>query len=174
MRNGFIFSLFGVILIIGALVFLPACSSTSTADSPEGKKAPAFSAKNLDGTAFSSADAKGKTLVINFWSTTCPPCVEELPSFQQFQNSLVTNPNVVLLMIDLNDDLATLQNFIQSKKYTFSVLLDTNYMVAQAFAIRYTPTTIVIDRDNIIQLFKIGAFANYNDLQKQLNPYLTR
>jgi peroxiredoxin len=172
MRRGFIFNLFGILLLMAALVFLPACTSTSTDDSSVGKKAPAFSAKNLDGTSFSSADAKGKIMILNFWSTTCPPCVAELPSFQQFQNSLVTNPNVVLLMIDLNDDLSTLQDFIKNKKYTFNVLLDTNYMVAQAFAIRYTPTTIVIDRDNIIQLFKIGAFANYNDLQKQLNPFL--
>jgi cytochrome c biogenesis protein CcmG, thiol:disulfide interchange protein DsbE len=174
MRRGFIFNLFGILLLMAVLVFFPACTRTSTEDSPVGKKAPAFSVRNLDGTSFSSADAKGKTMVINFWSTTCPPCVDELPSFQQFQNSLVTNPNVILLMMDVNDDLSTLQNFIKSKKYTFKVLMDTNYMVAQVFSIRYTPTTIVIDRDNIIQLFKIGAFANYSDLQKQLNPYLPR
>jgi len=161
-----------LLLLTAGLLLLPACSNTATDDPLIGKPAPLFQAKALDGSTFSLGDAAGKTIIINFWSTTCPPCVEEMPSFQQLQNKLVTRSDSVLLMIDLNDDLTTVQNFVQKNKYTFRVFLDSGYTSAQLYNIRYTPTTVLIDRQGIARIYKIGAFANFADIEKQTSPYL--
>ena len=152
-------------------MLLPACSGTTLADPMIGQPASDVRIKTLDGSVFSLADARNKTILINFWSTTCPPCVEELPIFQRLQDNLSTRSDVDLLMIDLNDDLATLQNFVQSKKYTFRVLIDSSFASAQSFNVRYTPTTILIDRQGIVRVYKVGAFTNLAELQMLTSAY---
>ena len=64
---------------------------TTTSDAPRTSNtlinypAPAFELRNLDGQPVSLSDYEGKTLFLNFWQTTCAPCIEELPDFADFQ-----------------------------------------------------------------------------------------
>src|SRR5438093_5898719 len=47
-----------------------------------GDHLPTFSIVTIDGREINSADLAGKVVVLNFWSTWCPPCVEELPRLE--------------------------------------------------------------------------------------------
>src|ERR687893_223477 len=54
------------------------------AASPESKSAaPAFSLTSMDGKKFELASLRGKVVVINFWFTGCPPCIEEMPKLNE-------------------------------------------------------------------------------------------
>lgn len=57
-----------------------------TAESVIGTQRPEFSLSDLDGQERSVSEWDGKLLVINFWATWCPPCLEEIPVFIQLQN----------------------------------------------------------------------------------------
>ena len=76
------------VLTIGAVVTVPLVALLAAgfgrdpklrSNALEGREAPKFSLKTIDGEPFSLADAKGKPVVVNFWSTWCQPCKIEHP-----------------------------------------------------------------------------------------------
>src|ERR1700750_2751442 len=61
-----------------------------------GDKAPSFSIKADNGRTVTARDFGGKLLILNFWATWCPPCVQEVPSLNQLQRQLGPKGLVVL------------------------------------------------------------------------------
>src|ERR1700758_5024769 len=61
-----------------------------------GDKAPEFSIKADNGQTITARDFGGKLLILNFWATWCPPCVDEVPSLNQLQAALKSQGVVVL------------------------------------------------------------------------------
>ena len=171
MKPGYFVKLVIAVILVLGIVILPACTPTQS-NSMIGNPGPFFQLKGSDGSYLSSQSLSGKTILINFWSTTCPPCVEEMPYFQKLQDSWSRRNDAMLVMIDLNDDLPTAQNFIQKNQYTFQFFLDSGYITAQIFDIRFTPTSVLIDRQGIVRLYKVGEFANFADIEKQIAPFL--
>jgi len=68
---------------------------------------------------------KNVLLVVNFWSTTCAPCVKELPDFMKVNEKLKDNPKFKMLLISLDriKDQEKVIQFIKNKKLTAEVLL---------------------------------------------------
>lgn len=64
-------------------------------------------------------------LVVNFWSTTCAPCVKELPYFENVNKKYGENPNFKMLLISLDrpKDIEKIKQFLSSKNITSEVLL---------------------------------------------------
>ena len=158
------------ILAVGVIT-LAGCSGSSQSlyiDSP----APDFKLNDVNWQPVSLSSFQGKTVLINFWATTCPPCVEEMPYLQAIHNNESAKGNLVLLMIDAGEDKTTVKNFIQSNKYTFPVLIDSQYEVAGKYNIQYTPTTILIDKQGKIKFNIVGAFKDQAAIEKQLAGFL--
>jgi len=68
---------------------------------------------------------KDKFLVVNFWATTCAPCVKELPHFIEVNNEFSKDPNFKMLLVslDMAKDKQKVINFIKSKNLTAEVLI---------------------------------------------------
>mgnify|MGYP003574909295 CR=1 FL=1 len=68
---------------------------------------------------------KDKTLVVNFWSTTCAPCVKELPDFMEVNEKHKNNPKFKMLLVSLDraKDKERVLNFIKNKNLTAEVVL---------------------------------------------------
>jgi peroxiredoxin len=163
--------LLNIIFLLGILVHA-SCSSN------EGEKAllidnpaPDFRLANLSGQKVSLGDFHGKTLVINFWATTCGPCVNEMPVLEEFSNSL-SGTEVVFLSINIGEDISTVKDFIQSNHYTFPVLLDSQYEVAGKYNVRYIPNSYFIDKEGLVKVNLVGPFKNKLAIEKQLASFL--
>lgn len=70
-------------------------------------------------------EEKGKILVVNFWATTCAPCVKELPHFMEINNKYKGNANFKMILVSLDRlvDKERVLKFIKNKDLTAEVLL---------------------------------------------------
>lgn len=128
---------------------------------PQG---PAMIVQNSDGKVIDLQQQKGKVVFINFWATWCPPCLAELPSINGFYQKTKSNPNIVFLSVDVDNDLTKSALFLQKKGYLFPVYGGTLNTLPRQFFSGSIPTTLVIDKKGFIVFNHIGH-ANYDDDQ---------
>ena len=123
----------------------------------EGKPAPLFTLPTLDGSrTVSLADLRGKIVLLNFWASWCPPCVEETPDLAAAYTALA-DPDVVFIGIGLQDTNANLRKFADENNIPYLVVEDPDGKVGDAYGIRGMPTTIYIDRDGVVRSIVNGA-----------------
>lgn len=119
-----------------------------------GDPAPGFAGlTGLPSGTISLADYHGRVLVLNFWATWCPPCIEEAPSFERFAEK-VKPLGVAVLGVSEDTDRKALERFVAEQHLTFPIALDPSPM--QLFPERTVPTrygtlqlpeTYILDRD---------------------------
>ncbi|MBP2662452.1 MAG: Redoxin domain protein [Firmicutes bacterium] len=119
-----------------------------------GKNMPQFTLTAIDGNSITVAPT-GKVTVINFWATWCPPCRGEMPELNEYY--LQNSDKVAFYTVNLGESEQKAANFIQRNNYSLPVLLDLNNDVARQFSIQYIPTTLVMDKEGIIQFRTSGA-----------------
>src|SRR5260221_10361833 len=83
-----------------------------------GDSAPDFSITADNGRTITTSNFGGKLLVLNFWATRCPPCIEELPSLNAFHRQFA-NSGVVVLFFSANNDEKLYLDFIAHARYSF-------------------------------------------------------
>jgi thiol-disulfide isomerase/thioredoxin len=118
------------------------------------KSLPPFTLKDVEGKSLSSADLKGKIVVINAWATWCVPCVKELPEFQELHKKYLGDKDVAILTINDGEDSAVVKKFMIDKKFDFAVLLDEKYL--RSINDDILPTTWFIDRTGKISFTQLG------------------
>ena len=128
--------------------------------------APDFRLTDLDGKVVMLSDFRGKTVVLNFWASWCPPCREEMPEFQELwdeRGSEGSDDLVVLAVNFLRDDtVGAATSFIEGNDFTFPVIFDTTRGdVATRYGVRGLPATFFIDRNGIVRTTALGpVFGN--------------
>lgn len=118
----------------------------------------------LDGETFSLTDIEGKTAIVSFWATWCPPCLEEMPLLQEYA---VSHPEIPIIAITDSDDGQTMediQKFITEHQLTDLIFgLDAPRLLFNAFNVVNLPMTFVLDHEGIVRFRQIGA-VNEEDL----------
>ena len=87
--------------------------------------APALRLPQLDGSTLDLASLKGKVVLVNFWATWCPPCVEEIPSLQRLYQAR-KDRGLEILAVEVGDPREQVAAFLADKPVRFPVLLDTD------------------------------------------------
>jgi len=136
-----------------------------------GNLAPDFQLQNLNGQAVSLNNLRGKSVLINFWATWCPPCRGEMPYIQEIYEEW-SDKELVLLAINIGESSSKAREFMQNHNLSFTVLLDTKQAIAQKYNITGIPTTFFIDKDGIIQGKVIGAFQNKTQIEDGLTKIM--
>ena len=142
-----------------------------------GIPAPDFTIQDTDHTV-SLHELRGKIVVLNFWASWCPPCVEELPSLVQMENK-VKDRGVIVLGISVDDDRADYHKFLKDHGVDFLAVREggtkTDTGVLSATANKYgtykIPETYIIDRQGTIRRKFIGPV---DWRQPEIIEYLTR
>lgn len=109
-----------------------------------GDSAPDFSITADNGRAMNVSNFGGKLLVLNFWATWCPPCVEEFPSLSRFAAQL-SNSGVVVLAISVDKDEKAYRAFLQRNKPAFLTARDPQAQINADYGTFKYPETYVID-----------------------------
>lgn len=129
--------------------------ATNTAEA-----APDFTLQSLQGETFKLSELRGKTVILNFWTSWCPPCHEEIPELEKFQADYIKDhPDVVLLGVNLTQEdhgEEKIKSFVNANQMTFPVLLDTEGNAARAYSILTIPSTYVVDGQGNIKKKILG------------------
>ena len=120
-----------------------------------GDTAPNFQVKTDNGMTVSRANFGGKVLVLNFWATWCPPCVEELPSLNEMQKQL-SGSGVVVLAVSVDKNEQTYRQFLQRAGVSFQTFRDPEANVSADYGTFKYPETYVIDRNGKVVQKIIG------------------
>lgn len=124
-----------------------------------GKTAKDFSVE-ISGKPGRLSDYKGKIVVLNFWATWCPPCVEETPGLNRLQNHIASR-NGVILGVAADEDPAAYEKFLRDQGVIFPTYRDpatkdNHSPIAQTYGTSMYPETYVIDRNGKIARKFIG------------------
>lgn len=123
---------------------------------PEQPLAPDFTLNDVDGKEFRLKDLRGKTVLVNFWATWCPPCRFEMPSMERARIKL-ENTNVVILAIDVGEDADTVFTFTGDYPVNFPLLLDLDSKVIKQWPVIGLPTSFVVNPSGHIVYRAIGS-----------------
>ena len=115
----------------------------------EGKPAPAFALKDIEGRTVSLKDLHGKVVVLDLWATWCPPCRASLPYLDKLHEE-TKDKGVAVFAVNLQEDKEDVKAFIEQTNLKSPVLLDTDGSVATAYKAEAIPQTIVIARDGTV------------------------
>lgn len=115
---------------------------------------------DIDGNRTSLKNYEGKTIFLNFWATWCAPCIAEMPNIQKLYEQLQDDPDIVFVMLSLDEDPETARAFMERKEFTMPVyfLLGRKPGVYDSSVV---PTTYVISPEGNIVMEKRGM-AKYN------------
>jgi thiol-disulfide isomerase/thioredoxin len=116
--------------------------------------APQFAVTRMNRKQVSLADFKGKVVALNFWATWCGPCVAEMPHLQKVIDKYKNDPDVVFLAISIDDNRAAVRPFLEKNGYKMTVAYDND--AARNLEVTGAPTTIIIDRNGLIQFKDVG------------------
>lgn len=120
------------------------------AEAKEVEKALDFALTNLSGQTVKLSDFKGKTVILNFWASWCPPCKAEMPDMQRFYEK---NPDVAVLAVNLTNT-ETNENapldFVKKNGLAFQILFDMDGSVGTLYKTVTIPTTYFIDAEGTI------------------------
>jgi peroxiredoxin len=137
-----------------------------------GSQLPEFTVKDLQGREISSADLRGKVVLVDFWATWCQPCKKEMPGYQKLLNLYSSRGFTVIgfkfdTMMDIEDPAQFAKRI--GVRYPLAVASDD---LKQKFGgIEGLPTTMLYDRRGILRKKVIG-FEYTDAFESAIKPLL--
>ncbi len=124
-----------------------------------GKMAANFKLPDLKGSAISLSSLRGKVVFLNVWATWCPPCREEMPSIEALYEEFRNNPNFVVLAVSQDSEgRGAVDSYVHRHGFKFTVLLDPQNEVGDAYDVSGIPETFIIDQAGRIVAHHLGPY----------------
>lgn len=133
------------LLVVLIAAFVIAILRPGNAAPGIGESAPDFELSDLDGRKVKLSDYRGKVVVLNFWATWCPPCVQEMPSLTRLHESLGPR-GVTVVTVSVDEDEQALRRFVANHGVRVPVLRDPGRTVSNRYQTYKYPETYILDR----------------------------
>ena len=144
---------FPVLIVLVFVLALVAGCNRGSHPSLVGNTAPDFTVQDAD-RKVTLHDLRGKIVVLNFWATWCPPCVEEMPSLVRMQSNL--KDRVVVLAVSVDDDERSYRTFLKKNNVDLLTVRDPQQKSNELYGTFKFPETYIIDRNGVVQRKFIG------------------
>lgn len=164
------------------LVLLSGCGQAPPPDAlVEGRRFPALTLTNFDGTHESLERYRGRLVILNVWATWCAPCRHELPGLERLHRKLDAERFAVVgLSVDTEGDIA--QEYLLKHGITFKNFLDADAaLVRRVLEVRVYPDTFILspegvllrrivgerdwDRPELVEILEAAAGGSHERLQ---------
>ncbi len=121
-------------------------------------QAQAFTLVDSKGKTHSLAQYKGKWVLVNFWATWCPPCLEEIPDLVALHDNKKNKLVVLGVAMDYKDPKQVIQ-FAEQMMVTYPIILGDQKTAAQIGAIPGLPTTYLYNPEGKVVAYNVGALT---------------
>jgi peroxiredoxin len=118
--------------------------------------APDFSFVSSEGEHIDIEDLRGKVVLIDFWGTWCPPCVESVPELRSLYKRFSKEGTFVMLSISSDSEEDEWREFIVKNKMVWPQYRDKDHRILRAFGIHAFPTYVLIDHEGIVRFSSVG------------------
>lgn len=130
----------------------------------EGELIPQFIFEDINGNKFDSEELRGKVIVLNFWSTTCGPCIKEMPHLNKLVDKM-KNKDIVFIAPAFHSSKNELNNFLSEHPFAYNIVT----LNADDYNIWALPTHIIIDRNQkVIGKYVGGSNENLIKIESLL------
>ncbi len=133
----------------------------------EGFTAPDFSLPDLQGSAFTLSQFRGRPVLINFWTTWCPYCREEIDALEKTHHRYA-DQGVVVLAVDVQEKAETVISFAQELDLTLPILLDQDASTVRSYSTMVIPTSFFVDQQGVVSFIHTGPLT-----EEIIDTYLT-
>jgi cytochrome c biogenesis protein CcmG, thiol:disulfide interchange protein DsbE len=138
-------------MVLLPLTLTPGCNRGAH-PTQMNKPAPDFTVS--DGTAtVHLASYRGQVVVLNFWATWCPPCVQEMPGLIALHHD---RPDLAILAVSIDEDQDAYYRFLARRHVDFTTVRDPSQTAAKLYHTEGWPETYIIDRKGMIRRKIVG------------------
>ena len=135
------------------------------------------SVTNVDGESQTLADLKGKVVILDFWATYCPPCLDEIPHLNQLQMQHKANGlEIIGLHVGGEEDRPKVPSFAEKLKINYDLATPESALEQLIFSDENSiPQTLVFDRDGkLVERFVGYDLRVKNNLDKAIEKSLAK
>jgi len=155
----------GIVALLAALGFV-IVNSMGEHVVEVGDRAPNVTVTTDSGRRISLRNFGGKVLVLNFWASWCPPCVEETPSLNEFAK-MMRDQGVVVLGINVDQNQKQYENFVKRFQVGFPNARDPQQAISYRFGTYQFPESYIIDRSGKV----VQKFAGLPNREGRMIPW---
>ncbi len=123
-----------------------------------GEPAPDFTLRTPDGESVSLSDYRGKTVLVNFWATWCPPCKTEMPDMEQLYQKY-KDQGLEIIAVDQQEPASAVQAFFEEMGLTFQPVIDSTGEIFNLYRVVALPTSYFIDENGVVQFHHRGMMT---------------
>ncbi len=144
---------------LGVVALAEALNPTGEAPAArEGRAAPPFRLRALDGSLTALTDLRGRYVLLNFWASWCGPCRGETPELQAFFERRA--PAFVVVGVNQQESHETARAFAAAFAVTYPIALDVDGQVSAAYRVSTgLPVSFVIDPQGVVRRIHLGALT---------------
>ena len=149
--------------------------SVANAKAIEGEPAPLLEAKLINGQKFNLEAAKGHVVILHFWATWCPTCLEEMPALSDFYEKH-KDQGLKIVVVSMNDPNEDQEVIKYLDKFKFDAAFNRNSSFKGYGRVWHLPLTFIIDKKGIVRRNGQSDATVLNEklLEKTATPLLEK
>ena len=156
------------VLLAGLIVLMP---QPDIIDAEAATKMPSFELEDVvTGAPIASTSFAGKSLLITFWATWCPPCIQEIPNLIKLQNEYSAN-GFSVVAISVDQEKGVVQKMVNRKEINYPVMMADKAVTRDFGGVFGIPTSFLVSKKGTV-VKRYSGFVPHSVLVKDLQQII--